>query len=418
MDSPGAPLQSLAAPTEVRLPLPSAELATLVPVGQQVMCGQPLATGAKRDTIHAPITGEVTGIGGIRAASGEDLRTVEVKQPPGVEDVWMQEPTLEDPRAAEPEDLLEALSALGIVLPWQAAGVTPRTVIIMGVDREPGLGVQAHFVTEGQAELAEAIEGLGRIADGARLVLAVPAGQEGQVSGVAGLEILPVVERYPDSHWRLILARAAGVGNITPEGAREAGVFYVTAEHLCLALRAVKTGRPRTTKYLTVTPKGGGQPTLVEVPVGTPVGHVLEQLEIKVEEGDRILLGGIWQGNAQFDLGAPVTLGTDGLTLIAAGEVTALTENPCINCGRCVQICPVNIQVSLVARHAEFALAEEAYVMGASACIECGACAFVCPARRPLVQYMRYAIDRYGQLQAEALAEADALAAAEAETIE
>jgi len=117
-------------------------------------------------------------------------------------------------------------------------------------------------------------------------------------------------------------------------------------------------------------------------------------------------------------LGAPVTLGTDGLTLIAAGEVTALTENPCINCGRCVQICPVNIQVSLVARHAEFALAEEAYVMGASACIECGACAFVCPARRPLVQYMRYAIDRYGQLQAEALAEADALAAAEAETIE
>ena len=98
-------------------------------------------------------------------------------------------------------------------------------------------------------------------------------------------------------------------------------------------------------------------------------------------------------------------MGTDGLTIIAAADLTHLTQNSCINCGRCTQFCPVGIQVNLTARFAEFNLIEEAYARGAGACIECGVCAYVCPARRPLVQYMRYAIKSYEEPQPRAAAE-------------
>jgi electron transport complex protein RnfC len=106
-------------------------------------------------------------------------------------------------------------------------------------------------------------------------------------------------------------------------------------------------------------------------------------------------------GYAQPDLDAPITRETDGVTVIPSNEVVPFSDAPCINCGRCVEVCPVFIPVNLVGRYAEFGFFEKAVSMGSGACVECGLCAYVCPSRRPLVQYMRFANKEYIQRQEE-----------------
>lgn len=400
--SPEGTPREIAPPKRVCIPLAGGASGLKVGVGDSVKGGQLLAVAAGQAAVYAPFGGEVVAVSEGLAARGDTIATLEVET--GPEPAWVKATPLEDLAAADADALTEALDKVGIGLPWLAAETAPKTIVVMAVDREPGLGVQRYFLTAGLDELKTALGLLRKVAGSAPIQLAAPASLQGQLSGIPGVEVLPVPERYPDGHWRLVLAKACGTGNITYEGARDAGCHFLTAEHLCLALRAVKAGLPRTTKLVTVAGKGLGQPTLVETPLGTPVGHLLEELGVVAEEGDRVILGGVWQGEAQFDRNAPVTLGTDGVTVIAADELTHLRDNPCIHCGRCVAICPVNIQVGLVARYAEFALVDEAYTLGAHACIECGACAYVCPAQRPLVQYMRYAIEQYEAAQAAALA--------------
>ncbi|MEG2688008.1 MAG: 4Fe-4S dicluster domain-containing protein, partial [Clostridia bacterium] len=66
-------------------------------------------------------------------------------------------------------------------------------------------------------------------------------------------------------------------------------------------------------------------------------------------------------------------------------------QTQCINCGKCLQGCPM----SLVPRDIERATVngdyEKAFKLGVLNCIECGVCSYSCPAKRPLVQAMKLA---------------------------
>ena len=88
-------------------------------------------------------------------------------------------------------------------------------------------------------------------------------------------------------------------------------------------------------------------------------------------------------------LDIPATKGTSGLTVFTHEEVRRSEETACVRCGRCVDVCPLNLvptKIGLAARAHDVDLVERYY---ASACMECGCCAYVCPASLPLVQLIR-----------------------------
>jgi len=69
--------------------------------------------------------------------------------------------------------------------------------------------------------------------------------------------------------------------------------------------------------------------------------------------------------------------------------VARAEEHACVRCGRCVDVCPLNLvptKLALAAKHRDWDLARQYHLL---ACKECGCCAYACPSQIPLVQLIR-----------------------------
>ncbi|MCD8200779.1 MAG: 4Fe-4S dicluster domain-containing protein, partial [Clostridia bacterium] len=79
-----------------------------------------------------------------------------------------------------------------------------------------------------------------------------------------------------------------------------------------------------------------------------------------------------------------------GILLMSKKEVCAEAPTPCLNCGKCADVCPMHLMPMNTAFYSAAGDYETAAKLGGTlACIECGACEYVCPARRPLIQAIR-----------------------------
>ena len=96
-------------------------------------------------------------------------------------------------------------------------------------------------------------------------------------------------------------------------------------------------------------------------------------------------------GFAVPSLEIATTKTTSGLLLLSGRRVFQYGSGACINCGRCLRACPMNLNPAEISKAVEandIKAAEDAHVMD---CIECGACSFGCPAYRTITQYCRRA---------------------------
>ena len=154
---------------------------------------------------------------------------------------------------------------------------------------------------------------------------------------------------------------------------------------------AVTERRPQTEIMITV---GGGALTstgVVTVTIGTPIGAVIEAAGGYVTEAAKLIVGGPLTGVAHYDTDVPLTKEVTGLFALTSNEITLTAGyRECINCGRCVAVCPVNLVPGMLSMYCAKERFDTAAHQGLLSCIECGCCDYVCPSRRPLVHLFRH----------------------------
>lgn len=150
--------------------------------------------------------------------------------------------------------------------------------------------------------------------------------------------------------------------------------------------------QPLVSRIVTVTGDAVSKPGNYRVPIGTSVKHLLEQADFDESNCRTVVHGGPMMGYPIADTERPITKLTNCIIAASAEEMPELaTEQPCVRCGQCAEVCPVRLlpqQLFWFSRSEEFDKAEQFKLPD---CIECGLCAYVCPSNIPLVDYFRFA---------------------------
>ena len=285
-------------------------------------------------------------------------------------------------------DLVPVLKGLG--LNTGSLGQDCETLIINGLNPDPGVTWAEPMLLAHQRNLHNGLEMLRRLSPAKRILLAVPKEIRLQHHDV---EIVHVPSHYPASVNALVVK--AVTGRERPEGVGIVGLHNVWSLG-----RVAVTGLPLTETVITIGSFTHSGNYIVKE--GSMIGELLAFANIEFRDGDTLVRGGPLRGESIEKLSRSVTKGSTGVFVVEAGSVPVMEgHSPCINCGACVLVCPARLSPNLLSRYAEFALHERARKEYVEQCLECGLCGYVCIARRPVLQYIRLAKHK--------LAEADAV---------
>lgn len=109
------------------------------------------------------------------------------------------------------------------------------------------------------------------------------------------------------------------------------------------------------------------------------------------------------QGFSTFTPHHPVTPDMDTILVQGRNQITPLSDDACVNCGKCIQVCPAAIPVNLLIRFLQSGQYEAAADnCDLESCIDCGLCSYVCTSRIAMPQYIRLGKHELKKLRIEA----------------
>ncbi|PIV64214.1 MAG: electron transport complex subunit RsxC [bacterium (Candidatus Ratteibacteria) CG_4_10_14_3_um_filter_41_18] len=171
----------------------------------------------------------------------------------------------------------------------------------------------------------------------------------------------------------------------------DVGVVVQNVSTALAIKESVVDGKALMERVVTVSGPVVKKPGNFRVRIGTPISELIVASGGLPSDTERIIIGGPMMGIAQWTTEIPVTKGTCGILLLPKEKFFKEEIEPCIRCGKCIEICPMNLLVAEISRYAENKDWKSVKELNVLDCMECSACAYVCPAKRPIVQYIKWA---------------------------
>ena len=388
----------------------------LVKAGDYVVKGQLI--GEKNGFISVPVHASASGLvktvePRLGAAGGTAPAVVLDTTAPAPADLPTancQLPAL-DWRSATREELLKRVEEAGICGMGGAGFPTAvklnpppnkrcEYLILNGAECEPYLTADCRLMMERADRIRVGVEIMRKVLGGPAVRIAVEANKPeaiaaleqafADIEGNVEIVVLPVL--YPQGSEKHQIY--ATVGRVVPEPPAlpiDVGCVVENVGTVAAIADAVEQGKILLSRVTTISGDAVAEPKNVEAPLGTKYADLVAFCGGAKEPPAKVLSGGTMMGFAVSTLAIGTTKTTSGLLLLSKQRVVQYTSQACINCGRCVRACPMNLNPAEISKAVEandIKAAEDAHVM---TCIECGACSFECPAHRAITQHCRRA---------------------------
>ncbi len=378
----------------------------IVAKGDRVLAGQKIAEagGFVSAEVYATVSGTVKNIEPRRVATGDMVMSIIVDNDGKYEEVSFEG---NDPEVMTKEEIVAAIKEAGIVGMGGAGFPThvklsPKEpdrieyVIANCAECEPYLTSDYRRMIEEPEKVIGGLKIVLKLFDGAQGILAVEDNKPDCIEILKKLtanepriSVRALKTKYPQGGERALIYAVTGREVNSKMLPADVGCVVNNVDTMVAIYRAVTEGRPLMERIVTMTGDAMKDPCNYRVRIGMSYEELLE-----IEGGfrvqpEKIVCGGPMMGNALFDLKIPVTKTSTALLALSKDEVSANEPGPCINCGRCVEVCPGRVMPSKVATCAEHFDEEGFLALGGMECCECGCCSFVCPAKRPLTQQIK-----------------------------
>ena len=200
------------------------------------------------------------------------------------------------------------------------------------------------------------------------------------------MEVKAMMTKYPQGAERQLIYTVTNRAINSAMLPADAGCIVDNVETLIGIHRAVIEGKPLVERVVTVSGDAVNNPGNFKVLLGTSHRELAEAAGGFAADPEKLISGGPMMGFAMITLDAPVTKTSSSLLAFKKDAVSQLRESACINCGRCVQVCPSRIIPSRLADYAKRHDEVSFVAMNGLECVECGSCSYVCPAKRQLKQ--------------------------------
>ena len=379
----------------------------IVSKGDKVLVGQMIAEagGFVSAPIYSTVSGTVKAIEPRRVVSGDKVMSIVVENDHEFNEIdWPEVPDFD---SLTREQKIEMIKIAGIVGMGGAGFPTAvklsvkdpssiEYVIVNCAECEPYLTSDYRKMLEEPEKLIGGLKVSLSLFDNARGILAVEDNKPECIEKLRRLvknepriTVKALKTKYPQGSERHLIYATTGRAINCEMLPADVGCVVNNVDTEIAIYNAVIEGKPLMYRIVTVTGDAIAKPQNFRVRIGTSYSELVEAAGGFISQPEKIISGGPMMGMALFNLDVPTTKASSALLCLLKDDVSASETTACINCGKCVEVCPGRIVPKLLS---EMALHndEEGFVKNFGLeCCECGCCSYVCPAKQQLTQNIK-----------------------------
>ena len=368
------PLGELVYPLSQHIGAPAVPL---VKKGDHVLKGQKIAEagGFVSAPVYASVAGTVKAIEMRYNPAGSKVNCIVLENDGTYEEV--EYTLITSLKELTKEEIIERISEAGVVGMGGAGFPTkvklsPKEadkieyIIANGAECEPYITADYRRMLECTKEIVSGMEVVLSLFPNAEGIFAVEDNKKDcveklkeAIAGKSRMSVKVLETKYPQGAERQLIYATTKRAIHAAMLPADAGCIVDNVETLIAINQAVRFGKPLMERVVTVSGDDIQNPGNLRVPI---------------------------MGFAMVTLDAPVTKTSSSILAFQKDEAAEAKETACINCGRCVEVCPSRIIPSRLADLSERHNEEGFVKMNGLECVECGSCSFVCPAKRNLKQ--------------------------------
>ena len=400
------PLVRFPEPETVVIPLSmhaGAPATPIVAVGDSVQVGQKIgeSAGFISCTVHSSVSGTVVAIEDRPHSTRGMCPSIIIKND-FKNTVHESVQPVADPDSLTQDDIVALVREKGIVGMGGAGFPTSvklkpakpvDTILLNGCECEPLLTADHRVLLEYADDVIFGLKLMIRCVGAEKGIIVIEdnkpdaiALMQAKVEGIDNIEVCVAKTKYPQGAEKMLIKRV--MGRQVPSGGLPADVGCVVGNiSTTKAIAdAVKTGMPLIERVTTVTGNHIAKPGNYIVKIGTIVQELVDYCGGIVGDDVTVKAGGPMMGFVQNTLNVPIMKGSNG---IIAVDTDHTAEQNCIKCGRCVDVCPMELQPLYYAKFAD----EENWIgmkeMNVMDCLECRCCEYICSSKIPLVSKIK-----------------------------
>ena len=375
----------------------------VVEVGDEVKVGQKIgeAGGFISSPVHSSVSGTVAAIEVHKHATRGECLSVVIKSD-GKNTLHESVKPNKDLDSLTPDEIIDIVREAGIVGMGGAGFPTfvklkpakpVDTILLNGCECEPYLTADHKVLLAYPDEVVFGLKAMIKTVGAEKGIIVIEDNKEDavelmkeKVADIDNIEVVVAKTKYPQGAEKMLIKNV--MKRQVPSGGLPADVGCVVANISTTKAvsDAIQTGMPLIERVVSVTGEKIKNPGNFIVKIGTNTKDLIDYCGGVTDEDVLYKAGGPMMGFVLSDTNVPIMKGSNGIIAIEPDTTTAVE---CIKCGRCMDVCPMELTPLYFAKLADaedWMGMKEKNVMD---CLECRCCEYICSSKIPLVSKIK-----------------------------
>ncbi|WP_367682239.1 electron transport complex subunit RsxC [Buchnera aphidicola] len=374
-----------------------------VQVGQKVLCGQPLIFGSNKTVpVHSPTSGWIKNIDFDSNISNTNQKKIKIIILSDYLDNWIRLKTIKNYTKYSPTKLIKIIDQSGII-GLGGGGFSSaeklrlslnkvHTLIVNAVESDPCITADYCLIKNCIHEILIGCKIVAWISKVKCILIAIQEDKlelilkiQNLIKDISLFKICILKKKYPGGSSKILIKSLIGIDIPSGKHSLDLGYLIFNITTIYAIKRSIINGEPLIHRIITFhneDKKVFSKNFFIKI--GVPIDFILNYLKIDIKN-KIIYSGGVFMKDIITNSDYSIQKNTNCIYIKKKDK--KIIEYPCINCGYCVELCPVNLLPQEIFIYCKSSDSQKLKKLHFLDCIECKICEKVCPSNIPLVKY-------------------------------